>query len=98
MIYLTLLSVCLFVGGGLEFKYKIHLWRSFKERVVFSLILFAILIPMDMYAVAKGIWNFPGDGILGIYLINLPLEEYLFVLIVPYFILTVYKVVDKKVH
>ena len=53
---------------------------------------------MDMYAVAKGIWNFPGDGILGIYLINLPLEEYLFVLIVPYFILTVYKVVDKKVH
>ena len=53
---------------------------------------------MDMYAVAKGVWNFPGDVMLGIYLINLPLEEYLFVLIVPYFILTVYKVVDKKVH
>ena len=51
---------------------------------------------MDIYAVAKGVWKFPGSGITGIHLLTLPIEEYLFMLIIPYFVLVVYKTIDLK--
>jgi lycopene cyclase domain-containing protein len=54
------------------------------------------MIPMDIYAVYKGLWSFSGKGTLGIHIFNLPIEEYLFAIIVPYFMLMVYKAIHKK--
>jgi lycopene cyclase domain-containing protein len=98
MTYLALLFICLLVGFLLQRRYKIHLYHSFKEELVFVLILLIIMIPMDIYAVAHGVWAFPGDGILGVHIFNLPIEEYLFVLVVPYFVLIMYKTILKKVR
>lgn len=58
---------------------------------MYIVILLMIMIPMDILAVSQGIWRFSGKGVLGIYLFKLPIEEYLFVLVVPYFMLMVYK-------
>ena len=98
MIYITLLSVCLIIGIILQYKLKIHLYHSFKEEMYFTITLLAILIPMDIYSVYKDVWQFPGDGIIGIKIISLPIEEYLFVIIVSYFILIIYKAIDKKIR
>ncbi len=51
---------------------------------------------MDIYAVRHGVWKFPGDGILGLHILGLPIEEYLFMLVIPYFVLVVYKFIDNK--
>lgn len=97
MLYLALLSVCLFIGVVLQKIYKIKLFYSVKEELFFVITLLVIMIPMDIYAVHKGVWNFPGNGILGFRLFGLPVEEFLFVIVVPYFMLMIYKVVLKKI-
>jgi lycopene cyclase domain-containing protein len=58
---------------------------------------FLIGVIWDSYAVYKGLWNFTGTGLIGIKIGLLPLEEYLFFLIVPFSILTAYKVLEKKI-
>jgi hypothetical protein len=40
--------------------------------------------------------DFPGNGLVGIWIGVLLLEEYLFSLVVPFWILTVYKLIDPK--
>jgi hypothetical protein len=43
-----------------------------------------IFIPWDVYFNAQGIWGFKDERILGIRLMGLPIEEYLFFLCIPY--------------
>lgn len=97
MVYFALLAVCFFIGLSLQLIYKIRLYHSFKEEIIFVITILVIMIPMDIYAVAKGLWSFSGKGIIGIHIFNLPIEEYLFAIIVPYFMLMVYKALDKKI-
>ena len=46
-------------------------------------------IPWDMFAVSNKIWYFPEGGSLGIHIGILPIEEYLFMITVTAFIVTV---------
>lgn len=96
MIYLYLLCICLAIALYLQYKYKIHLYHSFKEELIYIVVLLALFVPMDIFAVSRGVWAFPGNGLLGIHIFNLPIEEYLFMIIIPYFSLIVYKYIDKK--
>jgi lycopene cyclase domain-containing protein len=68
----------------LEIVLKIRVLKRIK-RALMSIIPIAILFLIwDAYAVANGHWNFDPDQILGIYgPFGIPLEEYLFFLIVP---------------
>ena len=74
-----------FVGSfWLEIFLKIGVLRRFKK--VFKALLpgFLLFITWDSYAVSQGHWRFDRSQILGIYgPFNIPLEEYLFFLIVP---------------
>lgn len=49
-----------------------------------------LYIVWDIYFVSKGVWHFNEDRITGIKLINLPLEEVLFFLLVPYCCVFIY--------
>lgn len=58
-------------------------------------------IPWDLWAVYTKIWYFPPENILGIWLCGLPLEEYLFIVLVTVLVSTFtlvlkYKVFDQK--
>ena len=68
----------------LEIVLKIKVLKRFK-RVAFSILPVAIpFIIWDAYAVANNHWSFDSNQILGIYgPFNIPLEEFLFFLIVP---------------
>ena len=68
----------------LEIVLKIKVLKRFK-RVAFSILPVAIpFIIWDAYAVANKHWSFDSKQILGIYgPFNIPLEEFLFFLIVP---------------
>ena len=95
--YLYLLLICLIIALFLKFKYKIHIFKSIKEEIILFITLLIIMIPMDIWATKKEYWSFPGKGILGIHLFGLPIEEYLFVIIVSYFILAVHKAIKQKI-
>lgn len=61
----------------------------------------AIGISWDTYAILNRHWEFSGHGIFGIHIGVIPIEEFFYFLIVPYFALTVYETVhiifDKKI-
>jgi lycopene cyclase domain-containing protein len=96
MEYLVILLLLLASAIFIEWKYHIRLYHSRKERIIVTLIFFVIGVLWDHLAIWRGHWNFSGQKLLGITIGLMPLEEYLFILIIPFWILTVYKVLDKK--
>ena len=82
--YLTMLAFTVCGSFWLEIVFKIQVLRRIK-RVLMSII--PVIIPFliwDAYAVANGHWMFDPEQILGVYgPFDIPLEEFLFFLIVP---------------
>ena len=59
------------------------------------MLVYITLVPLDIIGVHLKVWWFPWDGIMGIYFLGLPVEEYLFMIVIPYFSITLFKAVDK---
>ena len=97
MEYLTILLFFFISALFLEWKFYIHLYHSKRERIIITFLFFIVGIVWDTFAVWRGHWNFPGNGLIGIQIGLLPIEEYLFFLIMPFWTLTIYKLLDRKV-
>jgi lycopene cyclase domain-containing protein len=82
--YCAMLAFTIVGSFWLEIVLKVHVLARFK-RVLKSVLPIALLfVVWDAYAISRSHWHFDGRQILGIYgPANIPLEEYLFFLIVP---------------
>ena len=82
--YVAMLTFTVVGSFWLEIVLKIRVLKRIK-RALMSIIPIAILFLIwDAYAVASGHWEFDPDQVLGIYgPFGIPLEEYLFFIIVP---------------
>ena len=87
--YLIILSLFLIIASVLEKMHHIHLYNNRKERLVLVILFFVIGVIWDTFAIWRGHWMFPAGKNLGISIGLMPVEEYLFALIIPYFILTI---------
>jgi len=68
----------------LSFYPPLKFWRNFKA-LIFSLgILVVIFGGWDVFAAWRGHWYFNPEGVSGINIINLPVEEWLFFIVVPF--------------
>ena len=97
MEYISVLTIILVVTIFFEYKYHIHLYHSRKERLFVTLNIFIFGMIWDYWAVYNHHWIFPGEGLIGTRIYGLPIEEFLFFLIVPYGALVMYKFYDKKI-
>ncbi len=80
----------------------IPLIRSFEQRVRFRekwpalfagiLVMMGIFIPWDILFAHHGIWSFNHLYVIGLYLFGLPVEEWLFFIVIPYCIVFTYEV------
>ena len=78
LIFISICAIGVNFGFRLQFSKKLKLFL-----LTDSLILFVYLI-RDFWAISKGSWFFDPDQILGIMLLGkLPIEEFLFFIIVP---------------
>lgn len=82
--YVAMLTFTVVGSFWLEIALKVRVLKRIK-RALMSIIPIAILFLIwDAYAVASGHWDFDPDQVLGIYgPFGIPLEEYLFFIIVP---------------
>ena len=82
--YLAMLAFTLFGSIWLEVFLKVGVIRRFK-RVILSILPTAVFFLIwDAYAIKSGHWYFDKNQILGIFgPFGIPLEEFLFFLIVP---------------
>ena len=79
--YILLFSVAVPLLYTLFFKDFIKHWKYFTISTVLVAVFFLIL---DFYFTAIGVWSFNYDYCLGIELLGMPLEEWLFFLIIPF--------------
>lgn len=98
MNYLFILILLFLSAVFIEWRYHFHLYKTRKERFLIILIFFVIGVIWDTYAIKNGHWSFPESGTLGITIGVMPLEEYLFILIIPFWVVTVYKLLDEKIR
>lgn len=75
----------------LSFDKKVAFFRYWKALFPAILIMMIIFIPWDIAKTARGVWGFNEDYILGIYIGNLPLEEWLFFICIPYACIFIYE-------
>lgn len=78
----------------LSFDKKVAFYKNWKY--LFSAMLLPALFYFiwDIYFTSKGVWSFNEKYISGIYIVNLPLEEVLFFLVIPYCCVFIYECME----
>jgi lycopene cyclase domain-containing protein len=98
--YLAMLLFVIFGSFWLEIVLKTSVIRRWKRLVISILPVFIVFVIWDAYAISQGHWFFNPDRTLQIIgPLNIPLEEFLFFMIVPMAaILTIEGVTTVKPH
>jgi lycopene cyclase domain-containing protein len=82
--YLTMIVFTIIGSFWLELFLKVGVLKRIKRVILAVAPISFLFIAWDAYAIRSGHWRFDGDQILGIFgPFGIPLEEYLFFIIVP---------------
>lgn len=77
--------------------FKLRLFSSFRHALLLYVVVLVIAVMWDQFAIWRGHWSFNEKFLLGSYIGYMPIEEYGFVLVMPYFGLVLYKLTEKLV-
>lgn len=93
--YGLILVGLLVVAVSLHRTLQLKLYRTNKQLVLF--VAFSLLAGtiLDTLAISRGYWSFSPRFLLGWYLGVMPIEEVGFMLVMWYFLLVVYKALEK---
>jgi lycopene cyclase domain-containing protein len=93
-LYFYLLLFTIVYPIAQSFERRIQLYKKFKF-IGFSIIsILLVFIPWDIYFTKKGVWWFNTDYITGLNIYNLPIEEVLFFVCVPFACIFIYEVLN----
>lgn len=90
MEYLTVLLFFSIIAVFFHWRFRLPVFRSLREAILIILWLAFIGSVWDTFAIWRGHWQFPTTHLVGIQIGLMPIEEYLFMLTVPYDILVTY--------
>lgn len=81
----------------LSFDKKVAFYKHWKYLLPAILVNATLFVLWDMYFTKHGVWSFNPDYICGLYLFNLPIEEVLFFIVVPYSCAFIYECLNAYV-
>ncbi len=90
--YAFLLIISLSIPLMRSFEPLIRFWTKWPALLAGIVVMMLVFIPWDIVFTQHGIWSFNHRYVLGAYLFGLPLEEWLFFVVVPYAIVFTYEV------
>ena len=94
-LYLLVVFFTVLVPFLFSFHPKIKFYKTWKAFFPAVFIVAAIFIIWDILFTELGVWNFNPGYVTGIYLYNLPLEELLFFICIPFSCVFTYYCLDK---
>ncbi|HLN53216.1 MAG TPA: lycopene cyclase domain-containing protein [Lentimicrobium sp.] len=79
---INLASIIIPIIAGFDSRLKFHKkWKFLFPALISTMLIF---IPWDIIKTDLGVWGFNPKYIMGVYFINLPIEELLFFIAIPY--------------
>jgi lycopene cyclase domain-containing protein len=78
---------------ALSFDKKVAFYKNWKPLFWGTIAMMAVFIPWDILFTIEGIWSFNDAYLCGIRIFHLPLEEWLFFIVVPYACIFIYECV-----
>jgi lycopene cyclase domain-containing protein len=88
--YLLINLGCISIPFIFSFHPKIQFYKHWKAFLIGELVMMLVFIPWDMQFTSMGIWGFRDRFLSGIFLGNLPVEEWMFFFCIPYACLYTY--------
>ncbi|MBC7888508.1 MAG: lycopene cyclase domain-containing protein [Ferruginibacter sp.] len=89
--YFLILAAAIAGPFTLSFDKKVGFYKKWKYLFPAMIIPALVYIAWDIYFTSKGVWSFNENYITGKKLVNLPVEEVLFFLVVPYCCVFIYE-------
>lgn len=90
--YFTILAIACSYPLLQSFEKRIQFYKSWIYLLPAIFVMMSIHIPLDIIFTNIGVWRFNNELIYGILVFNLPIEEWLFFVIIPFSSLFIYKV------
>ena len=82
--YMTVLCLAGIVPFIFSFWPALKFYRNLRALILSISLIIVIFGAWDVFAVWRGHWSFNPEGIFGLKVINLPLEEVLFFVVIPF--------------
>jgi lycopene cyclase domain-containing protein len=80
----------------LKYKFKEGLYKTRKQRILINVLIFITMMSWEFLSHYLKIWLYPGKGMIGLYILGLPIEIYIFYIVLPDFVFTVYELIRMK--
>ena len=90
--YFQVLASCIIIPLIFSFHNQIQFHKKWSEFFKANIIVTIPFLIWDELFTRSGIWGFNEEHLAGIYLFNLPIEEILFFIIIPYCCVFTYEV------
>lgn len=91
-----ILTALLLISVFFHFTFKVKIYQSKTHLLITNAIILIVATIWDQYAISRGHWSFGRQFLLGPKIGFMPIEEYAFTLIVPYFGLVIFKILEKR--
>ena len=91
--YALLLIASLAVPLIRSFEHRIHFIGNWRALLAGIFVMMLVFIPWDVAFSSRGVWGFAPDYVSGLYLIGLPIEEWLFFVVIPYCVMFSFEVI-----
>ncbi|RYZ51821.1 MAG: lycopene cyclase domain-containing protein, partial [Sphingobacteriales bacterium] len=97
-LYLLLLLFSLAYPLAQSFEHRIRYYRKWGRLLAGTLTMMCLFIPWDIWFAHAGVWWFSNDYIIGARIMGLPVEEWMFFMIVPFSCVFIYEVLNYYIN
>lgn len=92
--YLLLMLASVAVPFGLSFESKVAYVKKWKHLLPAIILPGSLFVVWDVYFTRMGIWSFNSEYVTGLFIADLPIEEWSFFAIIPFCTLFIYEVLN----